>query len=762
VTASESILIVDDDEQNLYLLRAILEGHGHGVVSARDGKQALELARSERPCLVISDILMPVMDGFALCRAWKSDDDLRAIPFIFYTATYTHPRDERFALDLGADRFLVKPAEPELFMEAVTGVLDEYREGHLRPSREIGEQAEPVQLRQYNAVLIHKLEDKLEQLETANRNLENEVADRRRAQEEERRSKIVWRALADTCRRYLETGSLRDMAEVIVDRSVAITGAEFGIVIELQGEGPEGGAGILAASRMVWTSMAGSALDRDARRAIREKGFYAMSANSNLLFAAAKSGETICVNHAAEHPSWSGALPDGHPPVDSFLCVPLILAGEAVGLIALANRPDGFGDSERREIGALADTAALALRMARSEEDRARTEAQLRQSERLRAIGSLAGGVAHDFNNILMIILGNAEMALMGLEEESPLRESLNEIRAAGLRASDLTLQLLAFGRKQVLNRLDADLNQIIANLLRMVERVIGENIELETSLATGLGTVHVDPGQVEQLLLNLVLNARDAQLEGGRISIETYAQTLDDEYVRNHSWAKGGDYSVIVVSDEGHGMDRETLTRIFEPFFTTKEVGEGTGLGLSTVHGVVTQHGGMVHAYSEPGLGTTFRVYFPVVPRPPEEPEPTGRALAVGGSETILLAEDEPAVRHLTARILEEAGYEVIACENGEAAVQRIQEAPGSVDLLVFDVVMPKLGGAGAVEKIREIDQRVSVLLMSGYGLNTKLDDALRRTGAILLRKPFSSRELLIGVRRALGPRNEGAESDR
>lgn len=551
------VLVVDDNEQNLYLLRTLLSGHGYAVDEGRNGAEALASARTNPPDLVISDLLMPVMDGYTLLRLWKADDRLKQIPFIVYTATYTEPRDERLALALGADAFLIKPAEPDVFLLRMREVLGAgvpaAKPGTQRPLEEI------ILLNEYNDVLVAKLEKKAHQLEERNRELQAEMAERRRVED------------------------------------------------------------------------------------------------------------------------------------------------------------------------------------------------QLRQSQKLDAVGRLAGGVAHDFNNMLTIILGHTEQLLAMREVGGTVRESITAIDMAGQRAAALTRQLLGFSRQSVLQPRILDLNQVVADTGKMLRRLLGADIQFSTVLQPGLDRVSADPGQLDQVLVNLAVNARDAMPHGGRLTIETANVLLEDDSTATHLDCRPGPHVMLALSDTGTGIPPEAMAHIFEPFFTTKAVGQGTGLGLPMVMGIVRQSGGCIHVYSEPGHGTTFKIYLPATaqeqPVRPVEPPPP----AAGGRETILLVEDDADVRELATISLEMQGYRVLAAHDGQDALAVLEGLQGPLHLVLSDVVMPNLGGPELVRRVRDRFPAVKVMFMSGY-----TDDAVVRHGLLeatvaFLQKPYTPKVLAAKVREVL-----------
>ncbi len=384
--------------------------------------------------------------------------------------------------------------------------------------------------------------------------------------------------------------------------------------------------------------------------------------------------------------------------------------------------------------------------------------AQLQQAQKMEAIGRLAGGVAHDFNNILNIIIGNAELALMKVREDGSLRKEIEEIGTAGKRAASLTRQLLAFSRKQIIQPEILDLNEILTGIKKMLGRLIGEDVELLMIPGHGLWQVEADRGQMEQVIMNLVVNARDAMPKGGKLTIETANVELDGKYFHKHGLQEGkpGPYVMLAVSDTGIGMDKETQAHIFEPFFTTKEAGKGTGLGLSTVYGIVKQNNGLIWVYSEPGQGSTFKVYLPKakVGAASDKEEQDNPVIAPGGSETILIVEDNDSVRELVQRILQQHGYRVLEAENGEDALRMSKAYGGPIDLLITDVVMPRMGGKETAERLQALYPYMKVLYMSGYMDNSILQQDILADGVNFLQKPFSPQALLHKVREIMPPK--------
>jgi signal transduction histidine kinase len=551
-----TVLIVDDNEDNLYLLEVLLRNLGFTAVKAANGVEALAQARQAPPAIVIADILMPVMDGFTLCRQWRQDARLKQIPFIFYTATYTDPKDEAFGLSLGADLFLVKPIEPAVLQQKIQDVLRRYDQAQPEHSPAASPE-EHVFLTEYNRALIRKLEGKLLEVEAAKAQLE-------------------------------------------------------------------------------------------------------------------------------------------------------------------------------------AKSAALE-----------KTVDQLRQSQKLEAIGQLAAGVAHDFNNILTVIQGNASFLLSDLGENGEEAQMVHEILNAGHRAMNLTRQLLLFSRKQPIQRQPLDLNEVVGNLAKMLGRMLGEDIALELQLDPGLPLVNADPSALEQVLMNLAVNSRDAMPKGGHLRITTRILDVIPAHVERNPQARTGRTVCLEVADTGCGIPPEIREHIFEPFFTTKEIGKGTGLGLSTVEGVVRQHDGWIELDSTLGQGTAFRICLPpwegrlesaLKTKPITPPAGTG--------ETILVVEDELAVRQLIEAILSRQGYKVLLASNGREALKLHHGNFGQVDLMLTDLVMPGgLGGRELAQRMQAVHPQAKVLYCSGY--SSELGDMQQASEEAFnfLPKPFTPPQLLEAV---------------
>ncbi len=667
------IVVADDIAENRYFLEALLRGHGFEVTSVRNGQEALAQLRSSGADLVISDILMPVMDGFQLCRSLKIDAKLASIPVVFYTATYTSDADRDFALGLGASRFIVKPTEPEEFIRIILEVLAEAERGHLQVPEPAVVQ-DPNFHREHDLRVTAKLEKKLADLDAAQKLLQE-----------------IFQSMGE---------------------GLAVIGPDYRIRLANSAYGTLAGVDATALPGLTCfeaTYCGQSPCDDPACRCpVRETfttGAPATASHSRV----SRGGETI----EAEVRSY---------PIKAS-------SGEVTAVIEIV-----------RDVseGKRAKEAEVVLHR------------QLEEAQKMEAVGRLAGGIAHDFNNLLTVILGRVNLALGVVSSERSLRADLEEIQAAAERAAALTNQLLVFSRKQVLQPRVVDLSEVVEGVEKILRRLIGEDIEVVTVLSRTLPAVRVDPGQMEQVILNLSVNARDAMPRGGRLTIETAEVRLDEGYSSQHAGVAPGRHVMLAVSDNGAGMDSETKSRIFDPFFTTKEAGKGTGLGLAVVHGIVQQSGGRIWVYSELGQGTTFKIYLPPVTERSGANLPVAGSFAPRGDETILLVEDEAAVRRLAATVLRSSGYTVREAGSGHEALSLLSKTTDPVHLLLTDFVMPRMTGRELADRACEARPLIRVLYMSGY-TDTTFADSSALAAADFLQKPFTKVTLTQKVREVL-----------
>ena len=670
------VLIVDDEPESRARLRALLVAQGHQVSEAANGLDALVLARREPPDLVISDVLMPQMDGFALCRAHQADPTLSRTPFVFYTGSYTSAKDAAQARRLGATRFLVKSMAAEEVIRAISDVLAQAGTLHGRPMAETPAH-ETESYRLYNESMIARLE---------HRNLE--LADELQA-----------------CR----------AAE---GRDQALVAALDHLPMLVSLTDPHG--------RIVYVNRCFEAVTGFTREEVL--------------------GQTHAVLRGAD----AG---------QGFDIRARVLAGQEWRGEFEHRRKDGRPFWERVVISPVRDEAGQVTHFLRTAEDvtearraqAAQDEAasQARQQERLDAVGRLAGGVAHDFNNLLTIVEGHAHLVLKDLAPADPLRSDLLAIIDAANRGATITRQLLTYARRDHVHPVALDPARAIASSARALQRLAGDRIRVGYSLGPEIGPVLVDAAQFEQVLMHLVANARDAIDGGGAIDLSLANVTLTAEQARAYGLAAGR-YVSLQVSDTGRGIAPDVLPRIFEPFFTTKAPGDGPGLGLSSVLGMVEQAGGYVGVERTGAHGTTMLVLWPRAAARPAA-MPTGAADAsLEGTERILLVEDEPAVLDLVRRTLESYGYTVVHASTPERALRAMQEGV-RVDLLLTDVVMPGMNGPELARHLATIDPQMRVLFMSGYSADVAAEHGWLSGDVSLITKPFSPTALVAHVRSVL-----------
>jgi two-component system cell cycle sensor histidine kinase/response regulator CckA len=683
------ILIVDDNEENRYMLETLLKGEGHEVLSARDGLEALDLLRSSGAAMIIADILMPKMDGFELCRAVRGDKDLKDIPFVIYTATYVSDKDREFALSLGADRFLVKPDDMEQLGQTIKEVFAKNATPFERP---IGDEKESF--RQYNEVLFRKLEKKVSDLEVARRELQKQLLERQRIEEALNASLQQMGAILNN---IPDMAWLKDMEGRFIAVNAPLAEACQGKPQDIVGK----------TDLDIWPEDLARLYRMDDAEVIRTKQRKRVEER----FAGSDGTE-----------SW----------IETIKTPVFDLEGNVIGTTGIAR-----DITERRRI----------------EAEKALLEEQLQQAQKMEAIGQLAGGVAHDFNNILSAIVGYSTLATMNMKAEDPNRQNIEQILASADRATTLTQSLLAFSRKQAVNLERIDLNETVSSFKGFLLRLLPENIELKLIIPPGELPMTADRGQIEQVLMNLITNARDAIRQDGRIIIETGRAELDESFVRIHGFGEVGHYALLAVTDTGAGIPEDVKDKIFDPFFTTKEHGKGTGLGLSMVFGIVKRHKGYINVYSQQGSGTTFKIYLPVTHAPAQQAEEKADEIipVQGGIETVLVAEDDDALRGMAVAALSHYGYTVIEAVDGIEAVTRFAKNRDRIRLVILDGIMPKKSGKEASEEIRALSPDIKVIFVSGYPHEMLSGTGISQKGEAFIQKPFSPSELARRIRKML-----------
>lgn len=669
------ILIVDDNTNDRKLLRLIFERYGyHSIIEAGDGLEGIDMARAMRPDIIVSDALMPRMDGFQFLWTLKMDEDLRNIPFLFHSAVYTGLKEEELALRLGAEGFITRPKEPDEFWREMAPIMENIASGRRKPKPPQLLAEEMEYLRKYSEVVAGKLEEKV-------RELEETLARRKKAEEE------------------------------LIKLSLAVEQSPVSIIItDLNGN--------IEFVNPKFSQITGYSPEEVIGR------------NPRIL----KSGKTP----PEEYESLWAAITSGK-----------VWHGEFHN-----KRKNGKLFWESATISPVKNLQGTTTHYMAIKEDITETkrlEEQLLHAQKMEAVGTLAGGIAHDFNNILTAIMGYSSILKIKMPKGDPLLTNVIHIQAAAERAAGLTRSLLAFSRKQQIDTKVVDLNTVVNGIRNMLHRLIREDIELRISpMEVGL-PVLADVGQLEQVLLNLTTNACDAMDVGGSITITTGVAALEEELGDAYCFLEPGRYALLTFADTGAGMEEGTRQRMFDPFFTTKDIGKGTGLGLAICYGIIKQHGGFIDCRSEPGKGSTFQIYLPLVQTIAEHMEPAETLPLTGGSETILVAEDEPVVMEITTEILTEFGYTVIQAGDGEEAVAVYRDHWREISLCLLDVVMPRKRGCEVFEELRRIKPDVRVLFMSGYSADVSSLDHLIKEGTGFIAKPLEIHDFLRKVREAL-----------
>ena len=743
-----TILVVDDDPADRFMLGGALRAAGLAVLEAASVAEGQALAR-QRPDLMLLDMRLPDGSGIDLCRRVKSDPQTASVLVIYLSASSVPLENEALALEGGADGFLAKPVAPPIAVAHVKAWL------RLREAEELTRAAAQQWRATFDAVrdglcLVGPSGAVLR----CNRALADLLG--------RPFPDIVGQPFGGVFR--AATGVPPPPLEARVRQTRQRQSAEWSLGdrwFRVTADPVFGKQGELLGTVHLFADITQR---KQAELALAQLAALVEFSDDAIIYGTV-DGIIRSWNPAAERLlGYKAEEIIGRP---AAVIIPPDRAEEFADLHAGVRRGEHRGTFEtvrKHKDGRLLDVALTVCPVCdaagtvtgasvtiRDITGRKRLEEKLRQAQKMEAVGQLAGGIAHDFNNLLTIILGYSQLALTQMSLPDLLNNPLQEILKAGERAAVLTRQLLAFSRRQVLEPKVLDLNAVVTDMERMLRRLIGEDIELATHLDPDLEAVQADPGQIDQVLLNLAVNARDAMPEGGRLTIETANTELDEDYARNHPDVRPGRYALVAVTDSGTGIAPENLPQIFEPFFTTKEPGKGTGLGLSTVYGIVRQSGGHISVYSEPGHGTTFKIYLPVT----QEPITVTPRLAppLPGTETILVVEDEEPVRQFAGMALRQSGYTVLEASGGEEALRKAGEHQGPIHLLLTDVVMPGMSGRELAKHLAPLHPETKVFYFSGY-----TSDAIVRHGILsgdmpFLPKPFGREALARKVREILGP---------
>jgi PAS domain S-box-containing protein len=676
------ILIVEDDSDNRKILRYTLENHGCDIVEARNGREGLEMAAKHMPDFIVSDALMPEMDGFQFLRTIKQDEVLKSIPLIFYSAVFTGHNDAELAISLGAEAFIIKPKKPEEFWEELKQIMEEYK---MKTEKTLTAEIikdEGEYLRKHGEIINTKLTDKIAELK-------EEIVRRKQTEEE----------LAETKKEWEEIFQAIGNPALILDPEYTIISANKAAAKAL-GSSPEELKGKKCFS------------------CFHKSGVPAEGCPMSRLLRS-QSLETVEMEI------------------------------EALNGIFLVSCTPVF--DEQGSLKKIIHIATDITEHKKTEEEKKRLESELLQAQKMEAVGQLAGGIAHDFNNILTVIITCCYFLKMKMEKNDPLSTYVDNILNSSEKATSLIRNLLAFSRKQIINLRPVNLNDIVQNVEKILLRVLGEDIKLITDMTERAVTVMGDPVQIEQVVMNLVTNARDAMPDSGTLTISTAVTEISNDLKKTPGNDKGVKYAVLSVKDTGAGMDESVKGRIFEPFFTTKRMGKGTGLGLSMVYGIIKQHEGSIAVDSKPGKGTAFKVYLPVVQKTYKDSKTEDITLIKEGKETILLAEDSLEVRASISAILREFGYKVIEAADGEDAMNKFKRHKNQIQLLILDMIMPKQNGKEAYEEIKKIRPDIQVIFVSGYTADIIRKKGIMEEGLEFILKPVSPILLMKKIREKL-----------
>jgi PAS domain S-box-containing protein len=809
------ILIVDDDELNLLYLGTLLTGHGFEVDTARGGEEALKRASETPPDLVVSDLLMPTMNGYKLLRLWLADERLNRIPFIVYTATFTDPKDERLALDLGAAAFILKGTEPEQFMDTLSRVLGGFTSRLDRSPAPPALGREELEAR-YSEALVRKIEARNIQLMEANRSLQAEVVERTELAETQiailnalpAHIALIdpdgvilavnesWRRFASdnlldirnfgVGENYLQhcegdTGECTEGSQEVAANIRKVLTCELPrFTVEYPCHSPSKQQWFRMIASPLRGSLGGGAvilhIDITERKEIeldliksREHSLLLLNSTAEGIFGLDIHGACTFGNPAAasmlgyEHPTdmvgkrlhalHHHSFPDDseYPVCECAIQRSFLkdekchVSNEVFFRLDGTQFPVEYWSYPIRNQTEIVGSVITFIDIT----ERRSLELQLLQAQKMEAIAQLSGGVAHDFNNLLTVVLGCAELLIGEMTEDDAQRSLAETIRTAALRAAELTHRMLSFGRRQVLTPRVIELGALLGDMKVLLGRTLPADIEISLIQEPNLWKAMADPVQAESAVLNVVLNARDAMPHGGLLTLALANVHLDKSYAEKHFDLKPGSYVLLSISDTGVGIPPTQLDHIFEPFFTTKEVGKGTGLGLSMVYGFVKQSGGHVEVFSEPGMGTTVKLYLPKAGMATDESEEIAVSISnLRGSEKILVVEDDSAVLGFAAERLTSLGYSIIVSANGKEALDVIRSNQ-DIDLLFTDVVMPGgISGTELADAARKLQPALKVLFTSGYAEDAFVNREWPDKSVHLLLKPYSQLQLAEKIR--------------
>lgn len=806
MTQSKTVLVVDDNDENLYMIEVLLKSQNYDVATAKDGREALALAKKETPFLIISDILMPVMDGFVLCQQWKQDDILKKIPFVFYTATYTDIKDEEYALSLGADKFIRKPMEPDLFLHEIGKVIAEHKEMNLDVSEPLIKDEEET-YRLYSSRLVNKLEKKMFELE-------EEIEKRKNTEIELLKAKKEWQ---DIFHAIGNPAFIIDSEYNIIHKnrtgekllqesaSVSSEGKCYNLIHNSpnppehcpifdihSGKITETGEIEIESAGCSYLITCTPVYDENdnlekiihistdiTNRKIAEKSLVESEEKFKGVFHNAHIGIAITDKN--------GALQDFNEEFREILeyerselqqmditsfTYPEDLEKE---LVFSQQLHDGSLNSYRMqkryntknnsikwveltvsavrnsdgEIDQFISTVLDIDEQVKALEVQRQLEVELRQTQKIESIGKLAGGIAHDFNNILSAIIGYVELSLHRAETNSPITDYLNEIYSAGLRAKDLVQQILTFARKTDGKMLLIKPDLVADEVLKLLKATTQASINIESHFNV-TARILGDPTLLHQLFMNICTNSIQAMETAGgtlRVSLQDGSCTFSDERGDIPSWRE---CVLIKISDTGMGIPAKYMESIFDPYFTTKEQGKGTGLGLSTVHGIVKKFGGNMFVESEEKVGTTFTINIPSVKHDGTE-ELVESQTILRGEERILFIDDEPSLAKLGQTLLSNLGYKVTTLTSSVEALERFRAAPDSFDLVITDMAMPHLSGDVLSSEMLKIRSDIPIIMLTGFSDKIDKDEALKIGIKKFALKPLDSYSISRIIRELL-----------
>jgi PAS domain S-box-containing protein len=798
------ILIVDDKEENLYYLRVVLTGRGFTVETACHGAEALVKARQNPPDVVISDLLMPVMDGFTLLRHWKADARLKKIPFIVYTATYTEEEDEQLALSLGADAFILKPAEPEDFLARIQEVQSNAAaSGCTSPKSPIGDEKELLKV--YSETLIRKLEEKTLQLEEANRTLQRDIAERRTVETALRESEArlatataagqigiwEWDLVTGTIlwsRKHEELWGLppgafghtyEDFRKGVHpdDRAALETAMQQAIARheEYQHEHrvvwPDGSVRwIVGRGKALYDEqgkpvrMSGVVVDVTERKRIDVRFRRLVDSNAQGVMFWNTKGEITGANDAflriigwtrelleTGRLTWEAITPPEYAHLDRQALGEIVVTGVCTPFEKEYLRHDGSRVSVLVAAATFEDTPEEGFCFVLDITERKKLEQQFLRAQRMESIGTLAGGIAHDLNNVLGPIILSLDLLRMKFTDPAS-RELLSMISSSAQRGAAMVGQVLSFARGVEGRRVDLQIKHVLREIEKIVNDTFLKNIQVYTLIPNDLWTVQGDPTQLHQVLLNLCVNARDAMAGGGKLTLTAENVTIDAHYAGLNTEARPGPYVLLRVEDSGVGIPPEIIEKIFDPFFTTKEIGNGTGLGLSTTLAIVKSHGGFMRVRSEVGVGTKFMVYLPAQAEVSSDAAaPVEAEMPRGHGEVVLVVDDEPSVRQITKQTLEAFGYRVVLAGDGVEAVSAFARQGLQIAVVLTDMMMPVMDGPATIQVLRRMNPKLPIIAASGLPANSSATQVASLGVRHFLPKPYTAEALLKALHQVL-----------